>query len=146
MEVIFLQLHLNYISITFFFAYFCNLENLKHKLKISKTKQAQVKKRQKLRQEFGKTGKNKILLWYWRKLASSSNKSNLSPTNFQLHLLWNCQLLYIHFEILLQKSAKKLGENFFKIPVAWVTSSWNRIGTTNRNCPIIEEKSKLHHL
>ena len=54
------ELHFDYI----FFAYFYNLENLKHKLKIAKTKQAQVKKRQKLRQEFGKTGKNKILLWY----------------------------------------------------------------------------------
>ena len=54
-------------SITFelhFFAYFCNLENLKHKPKIAKTQQGQVKKRQKLRQEFGKNGKNKILLWY----------------------------------------------------------------------------------
>ena len=32
MEIVFLQLHLNYISITFF-AYFCNLENPKHKPK-----------------------------------------------------------------------------------------------------------------
>ena len=54
-------------SITFrlhFFAYFCNLENLKHKPKITQTQQGQVKKRQKFRQEFGKSGKNKILLWY----------------------------------------------------------------------------------
>ena len=54
----------------------------------------QVKKWQKLWQEFGKSGKNKILLWYWRKLASSLNKSNILAINFQLHLLWNCQLLY----------------------------------------------------
>ena len=58
MEVNFLQLHLNYISITFF-AYFCNLENPKHKPKIAKTQQRQVKKRQKLRQESGKSGKSK---------------------------------------------------------------------------------------
>ena len=54
------ELHFDYI----FFAYFCNLENSKHKLKIVKTQQGQVKKRQKPRQEFGKTGKNKIFLWY----------------------------------------------------------------------------------
>jgi hypothetical protein len=62
-EVNFLQLHLNYISITFF-AHFYNPENLKHKPKIAKIQQEQVKKRQKLQQEFGKSGKNKILLWY----------------------------------------------------------------------------------
>ena len=33
-------------------------------LKIAKTQQEQVKKRQKPWQEFGKSGKNKILLWY----------------------------------------------------------------------------------
>ena len=93
MEVNFLQLHFNYISITFF-PYFCNLENSKHKPKIAKTQLGQVKKRQKFRQEFGKCGKNKILLWYWRKLASNLNNSNLLPINLQLHLLWNCQLLY----------------------------------------------------
>ena len=53
------ELHFDYI-----FAYFCNLENSKLKPKIAKTQQRQVKKRQKLRQEFGKSGKNKILLWY----------------------------------------------------------------------------------
>ena len=58
MEANFLQLHLNYISITFF-AYFCNLENSKHKQKNAKVQQAQVKKRQKFRQEFGKSGKYK---------------------------------------------------------------------------------------
>ena len=63
MEVNFLQLHFKYILITFF-VYFCNLENSKHTLKIAKTQQGQVKKRQKLLQEFGKSGKNKILLWY----------------------------------------------------------------------------------
>ena len=50
-------------SITFF-THFCNLENSKHKPKIAKTQQRQVKKWQKLRQEFGKSGKNKNLLWY----------------------------------------------------------------------------------
>ena len=54
------KLHFDYI----FFAYFCNLENSKHKPKIAKTQLRQVKKRQKYWQEFGKTGKNKILLWY----------------------------------------------------------------------------------
>jgi len=49
---------LNLISITFF-AYFCNLENLKHKPKIAKMQQGQVKKRQKLWQEFGKSDKSK---------------------------------------------------------------------------------------
>jgi len=37
--------------------YFCNLKILKHKPKIDKTQQEQVKKRQKLRQEFGKSAK-----------------------------------------------------------------------------------------
>ena len=54
------ELHFDYI----FFAYFCNLENLKHKPKIAKVQQRQVKKRQKPRQELGKSGKNKILVWY----------------------------------------------------------------------------------
>ena len=53
------ELHFNYI-----FAYFCNLENPKHQPKIDKIQQKQVKKRQKVWQEFGKSGKNKILLWY----------------------------------------------------------------------------------
>ena len=52
------ELHFNYI-----FAYFCNLENTKHKSKTAKTQQRQVKKQQKLRQKFGKTGKYKNLLW-----------------------------------------------------------------------------------
>ena len=53
------ELHFDYI-----FCIFCNIENSKHKPKIVKTQQAQVKKRQKFRQEFGKTGKYKNLLWY----------------------------------------------------------------------------------
>lgn len=83
----------NFSSITFF-AYFCNLEKPKHKPKIAKPQQRQMKKRQKVWQKFGKSGKNKILLWYWRKLASNLNKSNILAINFQLHLLWNCQLFY----------------------------------------------------
>ena len=93
------ELHFDYI-----FCIFLHLENSKHKPKNTKVQQGQVKKRQKLRQEFGKSGKNKILLWYWRKLASNPNKSNTLAINFQLHLLWNCQLLYNQLHSILQLS------------------------------------------
>ena len=53
------ELHFDYI-----FCIFLQSLKLKTHAKIAKTQQGQVKKWQKVWQEFGKTGKNKILLWY----------------------------------------------------------------------------------